>query len=81
MDRTTARPSQRHFDQGDPTVANCDVCRHQHACYVGGRPDVDEATGAITWERHICLGCVMRAAEPDGRPLCADCVFPARDAA
>ncbi len=67
-------------DQGDPAIASCDVCSHRHACYVGGQPAVDPA-GSLRWERHVCLGCLMRAGDPVGRSSCSDCTFPVRDAA
>ncbi len=52
--------------EGEPPPAACDLCNHRHLCYVGGRAVVEPASGAIGWERHVCLGCLMRASRTDG---------------
>ena len=48
----------------EPQVALCDVCRHRHACYVGGRA-LEADVGRTSWEIHVCLGCLMRAGPLD----------------
>jgi len=64
-------------DRGEPRLASCDVCGHRHACYVAERPAPD-GVGSSGWSSfHVCLGCLMRAADPAARDACAECVFPA----
>ena len=58
---------------GAPTQDRCDFCGHVHACYVGGAPVLDAAGTLAGWTRHVCLGCVLRAATPGGFDSCASC--------
>ena len=58
----------------EPPPATCDVCRHTHACYVGGAP-----SGAA-WERHVCHGCLIRAGASDGFASCSGGILPASPA-
>lgn len=58
---------------GAPRQDRCDFCGHVHACYVGGSPIVDGAGGLVGWTRHVCLGCVLRAATTGGFDSCASC--------
>ncbi len=54
-----------------PVHARCDICGHPHACYVGGSPGAGD--GSLGWERHVCLGCLMRASAPGGFASCEEC--------
>ena len=63
--------------------ADCDFCGHRHACFVGGEPSYAgvEARSAAAeqvsgWERHVCLGCLMRAATQGGFESCESCSLP-----
>ena len=47
---------QRDGIDAEPQLATCDVCRHRHACYIGGRALGTDA-GPALWETHACLGC------------------------
>ena len=69
------RTSDRGCD-ARPVHDTCDICRHPHACYLGGRPIPDPTTGATRWERHVCLGCLMRAGTPGALERCGDCTLP-----
>jgi hypothetical protein len=76
MDRRTTRTRQPLPEHGEPRAAECGVCRHSHACYAVDLPAVD-AAGVASWSAfHVCLGCLMRAADPAARDACADCVYP-----
>ncbi len=67
-------PRETGAGDGTPGHAICDFCGHRHACYVGGRPSEDAAAHAVQWERHVCLGCVMRAATPGAFDGCGGCM-------
>jgi hypothetical protein len=77
MDALPSRTKEFLPQRGEPRLASCDVCGHRHACYVAERPDPNQA-GSSAWSSfHVCLGCLMRAADPTARDACAECVFPA----
>lgn len=77
MPEPTPRTGQQLPERGQPGLASCEVCSHLHACYVAERP-VPGVGGAPAWSLyHVCLGCLMRAADPIARVACAECVFPA----
>lgn len=63
-------------ERGEPRLATCEVCGHRHACYAAERPGATGVAGA-TWSVYrICLGCLMRVADPAARVACADCDSP-----
>ncbi len=64
-------------ERGEPRLGRCDVCGHRHACYVVDRPGQDVIDQTPSKPSHVCLGCLMRAADPAARATCAECVFPA----
>ena len=70
------RATERQGADANPAHATCDFCGHRHACYVGGRPTYDTVAQVTRWERHVCLGCAMRAGTPGGFESCADCEIP-----
>ena len=77
MHEPMTRTSEPLPERGQPAVARCELCSHRHACYVAERP-VPGAYGTPSWSPyHVCLGCLMRAADPAARVACAECVFPA----
>ena len=61
----------------EPPLATCDVCAHRHACYVGGH-DLATDGGAVSWETHVCLGCLMRAGPIDDIEACGGCAIEPR---
>lgn len=63
-------------ERGQPRLARCEICGHQHACYVSERPGPVGLDGPSWRSFFACLGCLMRAADPAARASCADCVFP-----
>ena len=69
---------QRDGIDVEPQPATCDVCRHRHACFVGGYADGTDA-GSTSWETHVCLGCLMRAAPMDGLDACDKCPVGSAD--
>jgi hypothetical protein len=73
MERNDQRPVGA---DGHLANASCDYCGHEHACYVGGRPPDIGYPGSPGWERHVCLGCLMRAGVRDGFATCTDCRVP-----
>jgi hypothetical protein len=70
--------SPKHLpERGRPQLARCEICGHRHACYVVDRPG-QSGPPEPRWDPYfVCLGCLMRAADPAARIACADCVFPA----
>jgi len=77
MDEFPARTPKTLPERGQPRVAGCDICGHQHACYVADRPGPTGPDGPSWLPSFACLGCLMRAADPAARAACAECVFPA----
>lgn len=77
MAAPVSKTSERLPERGEPRLARCEICGHRHACYAAERP-VPAGDGGIGWApHHVCLGCLMRAADPSARIACAECVFPA----
>jgi hypothetical protein len=77
MEPSQTQPSKLLPERGQPQLARCDVCGHGHACYVADRPRLPGRDGQ-EWDPYfVCLGCLMRAADPAARNACAECVFPA----
>ena len=63
-------------ERGQPRPGRCQICGHQHACYVADRPGSLGPGGQVWLPYFACLGCLMRAADPAARIACAECVFP-----
>jgi hypothetical protein len=76
MDRSASRRSDVLPERGEPRLARCDICGHQHACYVADQPAQARPDGPAWVPYFACLGCLMRAADPAARTACVDCVFP-----
>src|SRR3954451_8714379 len=76
MDRSATPMSYVLPERGEPRLARCGICGHQHACYVADRPSRPGLGGAAWVREFACLGCVMRAGDPTARTACAECVFP-----
>jgi hypothetical protein len=64
-------------ERGQPRPARCEICGHQHACFVADHPGPAGPDGPSWLPYFACLGCLMRAADPTARTNCAECVFPA----
>jgi hypothetical protein len=77
MDEFRAGTRETLPERGEPRLAGCDICEHQHACYVADRPGPFGPDGPSWCPFFACLGCLMRAADPAARTACAECVFPA----
>lgn len=77
MDGPATRTPKTLPERGRPHVAGCQICGHQHACYVGDRPGPNGPEGPSWLPFFACLGSLMRAADPIAQASCADCVFPA----
>lgn len=69
--------SERLPERGEPRLARCEICGHRHACYVAERPAPAGDRDAGWAAYHVCLGCLMRAADPAARVACGECAFPA----
>lgn len=76
MDGPATRIPRTLPERGQPRLARCQICGHQHACYVADRPGPIGSEGPSWLSTFACLGCLMRAADPAARVSCADCVFP-----
>lgn len=77
MAAPVARTSDLLPERGEPRAARCEACGHRHACYVAEQPAPVGARGPSWSLYHVCLACLMRAADPAARVACAECVFPA----
>jgi len=77
MDASTSRQPTHLQERGQPRRARCGICGHRHACYVADRPAQIGPQGPAWDPYFVCLGCLMRAADPAARTACAECVFPA----
>lgn len=77
MDASTTRQPVRLPERGQPRLASCEICGHQHACYVADGAEAAGPAGSAPKPYFVCLGCLMRAADPSARTACAECVFPA----
>jgi hypothetical protein len=77
MDEFRARTPKTLPERGQPRLAACGICGHQHACYVADRPGPIGPDGPSWLPTFACLGCLMRAADPAARIASAECVPPA----
>ena len=77
MDGSAAQRSHVLPERGQPRLARCGICGHQHVCYVEERPAPSGPEGPAWVPHFVCLGCLMRDADPAARTACAECVFPA----
>lgn len=66
-------------ERGEPHRAECVSCRHEHACYVLDRP-LTTAEGMAWSAVPVCLGCLVRAVDPDARPACLVCPAEGKEA-
>lgn len=64
-------------ERGQPRVALCQLCRHQHACYATDRPGPAGSAGPVWLPYFACLGCLMRAADPAARIAARNASSPA----
>jgi hypothetical protein len=64
MHTPVTRTSEPLPERGEPRPARCEVCGHRHACYVAERPEPGGHGGPSWSPYHVCLGCLMRAADP-----------------
>jgi hypothetical protein len=80
IEDTTMDPTQRQAPiDREPAIATCDVCGHEHACYVGGAP-LRADHDVTRWQVHACLGCLMRARTPHAVDTCTDGSAPSTTA-
>lgn len=72
MDAQATRTTSQLPERGEPRHARCEVCGHEHSCFVAERRPTDGSSDE--WRAfHVCLGCLMRATDPLAWASCADC--------
>jgi hypothetical protein len=64
-------------ERGEPRHERCGVCGHEHACYATDRLTPGDASDAAWPPAFVCLGCLMRAVDPDAFAGCPDCALAA----